>query len=385
MKTAGIFRFEAAYQVRRVSTWLYFVAVFFVGWSIIQGNYVDDARNGWMLLNAPLVIASTTVVGCLLWLFIGASVAGDAAARDVESRMHPLTYAAPVSRFEYLAGRFLAACALNALILLALPAGMLLGMHWPDVEAEIVGPWQPAAFVLAYFLIALPNAFIATAVQFSFAALGRRAILGYFGSVVLFFASMGLATFVATVLHQQDLARVLDPVGMIAIVSHLSDTWTPTEVNTQLVGLQPLLLGNRLLWIVVGAAVLALTWRRFRLAHPAERGRRARRLKATAALQDEPGAASVASPPVAAPMPIEVPAPETLWDDEVFVDYSYINHVVVNGGVIACTFGDANDDKALQILAEAYPGRRVVGIDARELFARGGGIHCITQQQPAAS
>lgn len=81
---------------------------------------------------------------------------------------------------------------------------------------------------------------------------------------------------------------------------------------------------------------------------------------------------------------IEVPAPETLWDNGGFVDYSYINHVVVNGGVIACTFADPNDDKALQILAEAYPGRRVVGIDARELFARGGGIHCITQQQPAA-
>jgi agmatine deiminase len=82
---------------------------------------------------------------------------------------------------------------------------------------------------------------------------------------------------------------------------------------------------------------------------------------------------------------IEVPAPETLRDEEGFVDYSYINHAVVNGGVIACRFADPNDDKALQILADAYPGRRVVGIDARELFARGGGIHCITQQQPAAS
>ncbi|MBT2598027.1 agmatine/peptidylarginine deiminase [Arthrobacter sp. ISL-72] len=82
---------------------------------------------------------------------------------------------------------------------------------------------------------------------------------------------------------------------------------------------------------------------------------------------------------------IEVPAPSVLRDHEGFVDYSYINHLVVNGGVIACTFGDPNDEKALRILADAYPGRRIVGIDARELFARGGGIHCITQQQPAAS
>ncbi|ABM06736.1 agmatine deiminase family protein [Paenarthrobacter aurescens] len=81
---------------------------------------------------------------------------------------------------------------------------------------------------------------------------------------------------------------------------------------------------------------------------------------------------------------IEVPAPETLTDDEGFVDYSYINHLVVNGGVIACTFNDPMDEKALRILADAYPGRRVIGVDARELFARGGGIHCITQQQPSA-
>lgn len=81
---------------------------------------------------------------------------------------------------------------------------------------------------------------------------------------------------------------------------------------------------------------------------------------------------------------IEVPAPETLRDDEGFVDYSYINHLVVNGGVIACSFDDPMDEKALRILADAYPGRRVVSVDARELFARGGGIHCITQQQPAA-
>lgn len=82
---------------------------------------------------------------------------------------------------------------------------------------------------------------------------------------------------------------------------------------------------------------------------------------------------------------VDLPAPGTLTDADGFVDYSYINHLVVNGGVIACAFGDPRDADAAAILAEQYPGRRVVSVDARPLFARGGGIHCITQQQPAAA
>lgn len=81
---------------------------------------------------------------------------------------------------------------------------------------------------------------------------------------------------------------------------------------------------------------------------------------------------------------VKVPAPTTLRDAEGWVDYSYINHLVVNGGVIACSFGDSNDAAAAEILASVYPGRRVVTVDARPLFERGGGIHCITQHQPTA-
>jgi agmatine deiminase len=81
---------------------------------------------------------------------------------------------------------------------------------------------------------------------------------------------------------------------------------------------------------------------------------------------------------------VEMPAPATLSDAEGFVDYSYINHLVVNGGVIACGYADPHDAEAAAILAEQYPGRKVVTIDARPLFERGGGIHCITQNQPSA-
>lgn len=82
---------------------------------------------------------------------------------------------------------------------------------------------------------------------------------------------------------------------------------------------------------------------------------------------------------------IPVPAPEAIHDQGGFNDWSYINHLVVNGGVIACGFGEAKADaRAADILGAAYPGRRVVTVDAREIFARGGGVHCITQHQPCA-
>lgn len=80
---------------------------------------------------------------------------------------------------------------------------------------------------------------------------------------------------------------------------------------------------------------------------------------------------------------IKVPAPEVLRDQEGFVDYSYINHYILNGAVLLCAFDDKQDLEAKAILADAYPGREIRLIDARPIFDRGGGIHCITQQQPA--
>ena len=80
---------------------------------------------------------------------------------------------------------------------------------------------------------------------------------------------------------------------------------------------------------------------------------------------------------------IDLPAPTTLRDEDGFVDWNYANHLVVNGGVIACGYGEPDaDGRAAGILGDAYD-REVVTIDARPILARGGGIHCITQQQPS--
>ena len=80
---------------------------------------------------------------------------------------------------------------------------------------------------------------------------------------------------------------------------------------------------------------------------------------------------------------VEIPAPRQLADEHGFNDWSYINHYVCNGAVILCAFDDPNDEVARERLTTAYPGREIVLHDARDIFACGGGIHCITQQQPA--
>lgn len=61
---------------------------------------------------------------------------------------------------------------------------------------------------------------------------------------------------------------------------------------------------------------------------------------------------------------------------------SYINYYVANGAVIVPTFNDPHDAPALENLRQLFPGRVVLGVPARDILLGGGGIHCITQQQP---
>lgn len=61
---------------------------------------------------------------------------------------------------------------------------------------------------------------------------------------------------------------------------------------------------------------------------------------------------------------------------------SYLNYLMVNGGIIVPQFGDENDEKVLEELRAIHPEREVVGVLTREIILGGGNIHCITQQQP---
>jgi agmatine deiminase len=83
---------------------------------------------------------------------------------------------------------------------------------------------------------------------------------------------------------------------------------------------------------------------------------------------------------------IEIVEMEGAWEAEPESDTycdSYINFYVANGGLVMPKYGVPGDERARAVLEKAFPDRKVVQVDIRKVAIGGGGIHCITQQQPA--
>lgn len=81
---------------------------------------------------------------------------------------------------------------------------------------------------------------------------------------------------------------------------------------------------------------------------------------------------------------IRLPMPGPLFVGRRRLPASYANFVVGNDVVLLPLYGPrVRDERARKVLARVFPGRRIVGIDARELVYGCGSFHCVTQQVPA--
>lgn len=80
---------------------------------------------------------------------------------------------------------------------------------------------------------------------------------------------------------------------------------------------------------------------------------------------------------------VSIPAAtEVRSESEDFLS-SYANYYVGNGALYTPQFGDRKADTlAKDVLGRLHPGRRIVQLDVDRIYENGGGIHCVTQQQP---
>ena len=80
---------------------------------------------------------------------------------------------------------------------------------------------------------------------------------------------------------------------------------------------------------------------------------------------------------------LRLPMPNAICDDGERLPATYANFLVINGAVIVPTYDqEENDAHALALVAEAFPGYDIIGIDSRTIIRQHGSIHCLTMQYP---
>ncbi|GLC26973.1 M1 family aminopeptidase [Roseisolibacter agri] len=276
MRLRETIRYELWYQARRATTWLYIGAVLALAFLLarMEVGGVVDVADGEAPINAPYMLAMMMRLANIAALLPIGVIAGEAAGRDAMTRMAPLVYTAPVAKATYLGGRIVAALLLGVLVSLAVPAGTLLAVLLSGAPADVLGPLRVGSYASAWLVMHLPNAVVATSLAFAMATFARRPMVGWVAGALLFIGSMLCLTMLPDI-GQWTLASLLDPLG-IATLQEMSQSWTPEAKRNDVPWLMTSFLRNRALWLGAGAAVLALTHHRFRLAHHVPAPRRTR-------------------------------------------------------------------------------------------------------------
>ena len=270
MRLREVLRYELEHRLRSASTAIYAVLLFLVAiWMFLATADGGPSAH----VNAPERIAGGCVIVGMFGMLVTAGLFGDAAVRDVEAGMDPLLFTSPLRETEYLGGRFLAALAVNAGLLLAILLGFLAATALVAAhgEFEAVGPLRAAAFVQAYVLLLLPNLVLVAAIVFTTGILSRQVVPVYLAAIGLFIGYI-VAVNYASEIDSPLLATLADPTGIGALQA-VTRPWTEAERNTRLVGFPMTLVWNRVVWLTISAGVLALLARRFRFTHADGGGR----------------------------------------------------------------------------------------------------------------
>jgi agmatine deiminase len=79
---------------------------------------------------------------------------------------------------------------------------------------------------------------------------------------------------------------------------------------------------------------------------------------------------------------VKLPMPGYIGDRHARLPASYANFYIGNATVVVPTFGHKNDRRALDIIQECFPSRRVIGVESKAMVHGLGTVHCCSQQQP---
>lgn len=280
--------FELRYQLRNPVFWVVAILFFLLTFGSMTVQQIQIGSGGNIHKNAPLAIMQTHLIFSLFFMFVTTAFVSNVIVRDNESGFGPMVVTTRVSKFDYLVARFSGAFVAAAIAFLVVPLGMWLGSLMPWVDPDTLGPNRLHDYLYAYFVLALPNVLLTSAIFFAVATMTRSMMYSYLGVVVFLVLYVVMNSVFRAKPELRELAGYVEPFGFGAI-GNVVRYWTATESNNATPPLTGLLLANRLIWFGIGIAAVALAYWRFSFA---EKGISARKLRRQARKEQKLAAAT---------------------------------------------------------------------------------------------
>jgi ABC-2 type transport system permease protein len=281
--------FEFRYQLRQPAFWVIFIVFALLSFGAVASENVSLGSGGNVFKNAPYSLALAHIAFNIFFMLGSTAIVANAVARDTSTGYGPLILSTPVSKSSYLFGRFFGAFAAVALCYLSISFGTLLGTVMPWVDPETLGGFRPFDYVYAYGVYGLTGLFLTSALFFMLATVTRSLMATYVGVVGVIIVYLVTTGSLGSRPEFETALAWAEPFGSGAY-GLATKYWTAAERNTINAPLEGILLWNRVIWTLVGAAILASTYSLFQPSPRGAKAKKADRLRALTEAAPEPTA-----------------------------------------------------------------------------------------------
>jgi ABC-type transport system involved in multi-copper enzyme maturation permease subunit len=257
-----ILSFEVRHALRQpmVYIFLLLLALMTFGATATE-NIVIGGSSGNVYRNAPNVVYNFYSIMSFLGLLMVTAFVNAAAIRDFHYHMAQIVFSTPVTKTQYLVGKFIGSTLIALIPMLGISLGIVVGSGMPWLDPVRIGPNLMAPHLQGFLLIAAPNVLFAAAVIFAVASLTRSTIASFVTAIVLIVGYL-ISQSLMRDLDNELIGALLDPFGGNA-AEKVTKYWTVSEKNTLLLPMDGVLLWNRLLWVAISIGVFLFGHWRF--------------------------------------------------------------------------------------------------------------------------
>lgn len=255
--------FEFRYQLRQPAFWVITLLFALISFGLVAlSENVKLTAGANVHVNSPYAISLLQAGLNQFYMLAAAAIVANVVVRDYSTGFGALIFSTPITRADYLFGRFIGAFGVLVLTLVLAQCGHLFATTLPYIDAETLGPRRLQDYAWSFLVIGLPGLFFISALFFALATLTRSMMATYVGVVAVFILYLVANTLLAQKPELETLNAWIEPFGAGAY-GLVTKYWTAAEQNAKNPPVEGILLWTRLLWTGVSLGFLGLAWALF--------------------------------------------------------------------------------------------------------------------------